>query len=110
MSDDTWNNIGKRKIIKASLIQRQDLDHQIFRSKEYRATDKEMKDSARNDQRNLIEWQVVLVEEAVERGSSKAVHKITNEIIFENSSIQHGLGILLGQPDNQAVCGEQILG
>ena len=102
LSDQTWELIETRKKVKASLIQRQTPDQQILRNDEYRAADKEVKKSARKDQRNLLERKAAQAEEAAERGDSRAVYKITNEIIGKKSSIQHGpvtdpSGILITQ-------------
>ena len=81
----------REKKKKALLFPRQVPDRQIIRYEEYRATDKPVKKSVRNDQRNLTERKVAGAEEAAKKDDSRPVYKISNEIIGKNSSIQHGL-------------------
>ena len=69
----------------------------------YRYQDKLVKKSARGDKRNFLEQKAAMAEEAAKRGDSRAVYKITNEIIGKrhnlNGPVKDGNGKTVTAPD-----------
>ncbi|XP_065582594.1 uncharacterized protein LOC136041763 [Artemia franciscana] len=94
LSERTWNLIGDRRNLKQQLLNGGEYNNTVLKNQLYRDLDKLVKKSARGDKRNLLEEKAAMVEEtaamaeeAAKRGDSRAIYKITNEIVGKSRNV-----------------------
>jgi hypothetical protein len=80
ISNDTWKTIEQRKHMKKKLLDTKSprLKEQV--SSQYRETDREVKNSARQDKRQYIEQLAEEAERAAEQNDMKTVYMITKKL------------------------------
>ncbi|XP_065582026.1 uncharacterized protein LOC136041328 [Artemia franciscana] len=86
LSERTWNLIGDRRNLKQQLLNGGEYNDTVLKNQLYRDLDKLVKRSARG-KRNLLEEKAAMAEEAAKRGDSRAVYKITNEIVGKSRKV-----------------------
>ncbi|XP_065576374.1 uncharacterized protein LOC136037582 [Artemia franciscana] len=87
LSERTWNLIGDRHNLEQQLLNRGECNDTVLKNQLYRDLDKLVKRSARGDKHNLLEEKAAMAEEAAKRGDSRAVYKITNEIVGKSRNV-----------------------
>ena len=87
LSDQTWTLIEERRKLKHRLLDGGDNSDTVLKNQLYRDQDKLVKKSARGDKRNFLEKKAAMAEEAAKRGDSRAVYRITNEIIGKRRNL-----------------------
>ncbi|XP_065580172.1 uncharacterized protein LOC136040034 [Artemia franciscana] len=87
LSERTWNLIGDRRNLKQQLLNCGEYNDAVLKNQLYRDLDKLVKRRARGDKHNLLEEKAAMAEEAAKRGDSRAVYKITNEIVGKSRNV-----------------------
>ncbi|XP_065577531.1 uncharacterized protein LOC136038388 [Artemia franciscana] len=87
LSERTWNLIGDRRNLKQQLLNGGEYNDTVLKNQLYIDLDKLVKRSARGGKRNLLEEKAAMAEEAAKRGDSRAVYKITNEIVGKSRNV-----------------------
>ena len=87
LSERTWNLIGDRRNLRQQLLNGGEYNDTVLENQLYRDLDKLVKRSARGDKRILLEEKAAMAEEVAKRGDSRAVYKITNEIVGKSRNI-----------------------
>ena len=87
LSGQTWTLIEERRKLKHCLLDGGDNSDTVLKNQLYQDQDKLVKKSARGDKRNFLEKKAAMAEEAAKRGDSRAVYRITNEIIGKRRNL-----------------------
>jgi hypothetical protein len=85
ISAKTWQKIDDRKKAKQKLLSAKSPRLKELAGKDYKAKDKEVKRSARNDKRTYIEDLATQAEVAAEQGRLSTVYKITKQLCTKPS-------------------------
>ena len=81
ISQETWKLIDERNDLRQQIFSASGDRTSVFANVLYRLKDKEIKKSAKADKRRCVEEKARLAEEAARKGDSKAVYRLTNEMI-----------------------------
>ena len=104
ISQKTWDLIEDRKKIKQSTLSN-DPSADVMKDIAYKEADREVKKSARSDKRQHLNEKARMAEEAARRGDTRAVYRLTKEIVgktnVQDGPVKEENGRLLTDPDDR---------